>query len=82
MPSASGVSGLALGSAFGVQTGMEKLLELDGPLGEELRKMERLRKQLRKRGAAIDDSQFHGSAVEAERERLSSKTFRNVGHYF
>jgi len=64
------LTGLTLGCAFGVQTGMQKLSSLASPLGEELRGLERLRMQLRKRGA-VDDGSFTGDAVDAERERLA-----------
>ena len=67
----AGLSGATLAGAFGVQTGMQKLLQLSSPLGAELQELERLRMLLRKRGTS-DDSQFGGEAAEAERERLAS----------
>lgn len=67
------LTGMALGCAFGVQMSLQKLGDLASPLGEELRKLERLRMQLRKRGA-MDDSSFSGDSVDAERERLGRKT--------
>lgn len=68
-----GLSGLMLGAAFGVQTGMNKLGGMEGRLGEELRVLEALREQLRRRGTQ-ETSQFTGEAAEAERERLKSTT--------
>lgn len=53
---------------------MQKLLQLDGSLGEELRRLETLRCQLRKRGAQKDEGPFQGPAVEAERHRLAGTT--------
>lgn len=71
VPAGSGVAGLSLGMAFGVQTGMEKLHQLTSPLGEELRGLEELRTRLRKRGTS--EPLFIGDAAEAEGDRLSSK---------
>jgi hypothetical protein len=70
----AGFAGLVLGAAFGVQTVMERLVALDSPLGVELRILEKLRMQLRKRGA--NKQTFGGEEVDAERERLES-LFKN-----
>lgn len=68
----SGLSGLALGSAFGVQKAMGHLEKLDSPLGEALRRMDELRARLRKCGT--EEGAFSGEAVDAERDRLA-RTF-------
>lgn len=65
------MSGLALGTAFGVQSGMNRLAALPSPLGEELRKLEEARRRLRRKGAT-NPSQFSGDAAEAEAHRLHS----------
>ena len=70
----AGFAGLVLGAAFGVQTVMGRLVALDSPLGGELRVLERLRMQLRKRGT--DKQTFGGEGVDVERERLEG-LFKN-----
>lgn len=71
-------TGITLGTALGVQTGMQRLLQLEGSLGEELRHLETLRSQLRRRGAH-EEGPFQGPAVEAERQRLAGTLLRLAG---
>lgn len=66
---ASGLAGLALGSAFGVQTGMQRLIALASPLGQEMVRLETLRGELRKNGS--QRGTFSGPDADAEHARLS-----------
>lgn len=70
-------TGITLGTALGVQTGMQKLLQLNGSLGEELRYLEALRSQLRRRGTH-EKGPFQGPAVEAERQRLAGTLLQQL----
>lgn len=75
----SSLAGLSLGTTYGVQTGMTRLSALQSPLGEELRKLDHLRQQFKKRGLAKNE--FEGAAAEAEQEKLESSRISSNGHF-
>lgn len=67
----SGLAGLSLGATFGIQTAMSRLPQLSSPLGDELRQLETLRSQFKRKG--FNQSKFESEAAEAEAEKLQSR---------